>query len=184
MQHSDFSVFVKNAIYNRLFILAEFREALAGCTDSALGLEGISYQMILHLHPSSSAFLLTLFYLIWVEGIFPPILQLAHIVPIPKPGKDPSLANNQRPIALTCQVWKRVVNRLLLTLEKAQAFSSLQFGFCLDYDNLETSTNKMVLAVFFDLEKAYDYLESGGPSKTLLPRVERPAFRVRWWWLI
>lgn len=62
--------------------------------------------MIRHLRPSASAFPLTLFNSIWVEGIFPPKWQQVHIVPIPKPGKDPHLADNQWHIALTCQPCK------------------------------------------------------------------------------
>ena len=126
--------------------------------------------MIRHLHATASAFLLTLYNQIWVEGVFPPVWLTAYAVPIPKPGKDPSVADNQRPISLTCHTCKlmekMVAFRLLPTQESLHAFSDHQFGFrthrstqepllWLDHGIGEAfSSNNMVLAVFFDLEKA------------------------------
>lgn len=95
------SVSYEGVPYNHLFTLAKFREALATCKNLALGPEVISFQMIRNHHLSTSAFILTLFNRILVEGIFPPVQQQALIVPIPKPGKDPGLTNNHRLIALT-----------------------------------------------------------------------------------
>ena len=94
------------------------------------------------------------------------------LFPSQKPGKDPSVADNQRSISLTCHTCKlmekMVASRLLPTLESLHAFSDHQFGFRthrstqepilrLDHDIREAfSSNNMVLAVFFDLEKAHD----------------------------
>lgn len=158
--------------YNHLFTWGEFQAALRACKDGAIGPDGISYQMIRHLHPSASAFLLCIYNRVWVENTFPPVWSTATVIPIPKPGKDPSQVENQRPISLTCHsckiMEKMVASRLIPTLEGCQAFSPCQFGFRqhrstldpllrLDHDIREAFSNdKMTLAVFFDLEKAYD----------------------------
>ncbi|GFO26006.1 hypothetical protein PoB_005251100 [Plakobranchus ocellatus] len=47
------------------------------------------------------ALLLRLFDNIWTTGDIPPSWTEASLVPIPKPGKDPSDPANYRPIALT-----------------------------------------------------------------------------------
>ena len=90
----------------------------------------------------------------------------------PKPGKDPAEPNNYRPIALTsclCKTLERIINkRLTWFLESNDHISWFQSGFRSDHsttDNLvrlETFIRdafikkEHVVAVFFDLEKAYD----------------------------
>ena len=99
-------------------------------------------------------------------------MALATIIPIPKPGKDPAEPNNYRPIALTsclCKTLERMINkRLTWFLESNNHISRFQSGFRSDHsttDNLvrlETFIRdafikkEHVVAVFFDLEKAYD----------------------------
>ncbi|GFO23726.1 Pol-like protein [Plakobranchus ocellatus] len=105
------------------------------------------------------------------------------MVPIPKPGKDPSDPSNYRPIALTsclCKTLERMVNdRLVHVLESRNLLSNVQCDFRKDHSTLdhlvrlETITKKafarkkQVLAVFFDLEKAYDTTWSYGILKDL-----------------
>ena len=116
--------------------------------------------------------LLNIFNYIWTTGKFPEDWTLATIIPIPKPGKDPAEPNNYRPIALTsclCKTLERMINkRLTWFLESNNHISRFQSGFRSDRsttDNLvrlETFIRdafikkEHVVAVFFDLEKAYD----------------------------
>ena len=109
---------------------------------------------------------------IWTTGKFPEDWTLATIIPIPKPWKDPGEPNNYRPIALTsclCKTLERMINkRLTWFLESNNHISRFQSGFRFDRsttDNLvrlETFIRdafikkEHVVAVFFDLEKAYD----------------------------
>src|SRR5678815_718722 len=120
---------------------------------------------------------------IWVEWVFPPVWSTAYIVPIPKPGKDPTSSDSHRPISLTCNTCKLmerlVASRLVPTLERLHAFSDYQFGFRrhrstqdpllrLDHDiRAAFASNNMTLAVFFDLEKAYDSTWRIGVLQTL-----------------
>ena len=108
----------------------------------------------------------------WETGTFPESWELATVIPIPKPGKDHAEPNSYRPIALTsclCKTLERMINvRLVWYLESNNLISPVQSGF-----RSERSTNdnlvrletfirdafvakEHVVAVFFDLEKAYD----------------------------
>ena len=128
--------------------------------------------MLKHLPPKSLKTLLDIFNDIWETGKFPESWELATIIPIPKPGKDHAEPTNYRPIALTsciCKTLERMINtRLVWYLEFNNLISPVQSGF-----RSERSTNdnlvrletfirdafvkkEHVVAVFFDLEKAYD----------------------------
>ncbi|GFO39486.1 LINE-1 retrotransposable element orf2 protein [Plakobranchus ocellatus] len=140
--------------------------------DSAAGPDGVNYQFLRHLPESCPHTLLKFFNNIWTTGDIPPSWREASVVPIPKLGKDPSDPSNYRPIALTsclCKTLERMVNdRLVHVLESRNLLSNVQCGFRKDHSTLdhlvtlETFTKKafarkkQVLAVFFDLEKAYD----------------------------
>ena len=129
--------------------------------------------MLKHLPEISLETLLNIFNYIWNTGKFPEDWTYATIIPIPKPGKDPEEPNNYRPIALTsclCKTLERLINkRLTWFLESTNDhISRFQSGFRTDRsstDNLvrlETFIRdafikkEHVVAVFFDLEKAYD----------------------------
>ena len=161
-----------NEIYNKDFNLDELVEAIQLSHDSATGPDEIHYQMLKHLPENSLETLLNIFNYIWTTGKFPEDWTLETIIPIPKPGKDPADPNNYRPTALTsclCKTLQRMINkRLTWFLESNNHISRFQSGFRSDRsttDNLvrlETFIRdafikkEHVVAVFFDLEKAYD----------------------------
>ena len=113
------------------------------------------------------------------------------IIPIRKPGKDPTLPGNYRPIALTSQMGKvmeRMVNdRLTYYLETRGLIKMYQSGFrrgrstydpvvCLEHDIRRAQVNKeTVLAVYFDVEKAYDMVWGQG----LLIKIKQLGIRGR-----
>ncbi|GFO41939.1 RNA-directed DNA polymerase from mobile element jockey [Plakobranchus ocellatus] len=73
--------------------------------------DGVYYQFLRHLPESCLHTLLKLFNNIWTTGDIPPSWREASVVPIPKPGKDPSDPSNYRPIALTsclCKTLERI----------------------------------------------------------------------------
>ena len=158
--------------YNNPFNLVELKEAINKCHDTATGPDEVHYQMLKHLPPKSLQALLDIFNDIWETGKFPESWELSTIIPDPKPGKDHTEPTNYRPIALTsclCKTLERMINnRLLWYLESNNLISPVQSGF-----RSERSTNdnlirletfirdafikkERVVAVFFDLEKAYD----------------------------
>ena len=119
-----------------------------------------------------------LFNRIWDSGQLPAVWKQAIIVPILKPGKNPSDPSSYRPIALTSHLGKimeRIVTeRLTYFLESKALLSPYQSGFrkgrntmdsvlCLESDIKKAQACKeVVVAVFFDIEKAYDMLWKEG----------------------
>lgn len=159
-------------VYNNPFNLSELIEAIEKSHDTATGPDEIHYQMLKHLPRNSLLTLLDIFNNIWHTGVYPETWRLATIIPIPKQGKDHAEPTNYRPIALTsclCKTMERMINkRLMWYLESNNLISEFQSGF-----RSERSTNdnlirletfirnafinkEHVVAIFFDLEKAYD----------------------------
>ncbi|GFO15215.1 Pol-like protein [Plakobranchus ocellatus] len=152
--------------------MAELKNSIVKSNESAAGPDGVYYQFLRHLPESCLHTLLKLFNNIWTTGDIPPSWREASVVPIPKRGKDPSDPFNYRPIALTsclCKTLERMVNdRLVHVLESRNLLSNVQCGFRKDHSTLDHLVRletfikktfvrkKQVLAVFFDLEKAYD----------------------------
>ncbi|GFO05410.1 RNA-directed DNA polymerase from mobile element jockey [Plakobranchus ocellatus] len=148
--------------------MAELKNSIVKSNESAAGLDGVYYQFLRHLPESCLHTLLKLFNNIWTTGDIPPTWREASVVPIPKPGKDPSDPSNYRPIVLTnclCKSLERMVNdRLVHVLESRNLLSKVQCGFGKDHSTLDHlvrletfikkafARKKQVLAVFFDLE--------------------------------
>jgi ribonuclease HI len=170
-------------VYNNTFSSQELFSALRISRNTAVGGDDIHYEMIRHLPSTGTQFLLELFNRIWRTGDFPPSWRHAIVLPFPKPGKDHSIATNYRPIALTsclCKLMERMVNfRLVWFLEYYKHLSPNQSGFRKHrstLDNLiqlDTSIRNAFLkkqhlvAVFFDIEKAYDTAWKFGILKEL-----------------
>ncbi|MBJ5594290.1 hypothetical protein JGG70_24295, partial [Salmonella enterica subsp. enterica serovar Typhimurium] len=141
-----------SAGYNSLFTLVELQDALRRSGHTAPGPDEIHYEMLRHLSPQSLAHLLFLFNRIWCEHVFPDSWRVAIVLPFPKPGKDPAIPSNYRPIALTSCLFKlleRMVNaRLMWFLETNKILSPHQCGFRRHHSStdhllrLETSIRK------------------------------------------
>lgn len=128
-----------------------------------------------------------------MEGQLPLSWKQAIVISIPKPGKDSAVAGNYRPIALTsnlCKVMeKMIVNRLYCVLESRGLIAPYQFGFrpgrsTLDaLIRLETDVKKalamkeVLVAVYFDTEKAYDMMWREG----LLLKLQRMGIEGRFY---
>ena len=103
-------------VYNKPFSTEELRDALRRAHDTAAGPDEIHYQLLKHLPDSSLLLLLNLLNKISLSGDFPLDWRKAIIIPIPKPGKDPTNPTNYRPIALTsciCKTMERMINRMV-----------------------------------------------------------------------
>ena len=157
---------------NNPFNLDELKDAISKSHVRATGPDEIHYQMLKHLPLKSLQTLLDIFNNMRETGKFPESWEIATFIPIPKPGKDHTEPTNYRPIALTsclCKTLERLINaRLVWYLEINNLISPIQSSF-----RFERSTNdnlvrletfirnafikkEHVVAVFFELEKAYD----------------------------
>ena len=158
--------------HNTQFFLRELMDSLHSFHDSATGPDAIHYQLLKHLPDPSLTVLLNVFNSIWTSGSFPAAWRQAVVVPIPKPEKDRSDPNNYHPIALTsclCNTMERIVNnRLVYYLQSNNVITNLQSGFRKGRSTvdqlirLETLVREglvnreHVVAILFELEKAYD----------------------------
>lgn len=136
-----------------------------------------------------------LFNKIWMEGEIHREWKESLIVPIREPGKDLHNPSSYRPIALTSRVGKtmeRMVNdRLNYWVETEGLLQSYQSGFrrgrgtmdpvvCLEDVIRRAQVNiESVVAVFFDIEKAYDMLWTKGLQITL--QQVGTGGRMFWW---
>ena len=177
--------------YNVPFSLSELKEALKKSKDSAVGPDNIHYQFLKRLPESGLNVLLKVYNQVWESGVFPPSWREALVIPIPKPGKDTTKPENYRPIALTsclCKTMERMVNaRLVHCLESTDAFANEQCGFRKGRSTTDHlvrfesfvrdafARDKHVVAIFFDLEKAYDTTWKRG----ILNRLYELGFRGR-----
>ncbi|GBO29232.1 putative RNA-directed DNA polymerase from transposon X-element [Araneus ventricosus] len=158
--------------YNNDFQMFELKRALSPTRSTCPGPDGITYNMLRHLDESSLLHLLRLFNRMWNEQLFPVQWHEAIVIPILKPGKDPTEPTNYRPIALTsclCKTFERMINvRLLYEIEKNECISPYQSGFRRGrstIDNLIHLDSQIrnafvrrnhLVSIFFDIEKAYD----------------------------
>jgi ribonuclease HI/exonuclease III len=157
---------------NDMFTFEELKEAIGKAKCTAPGGDGIGGTIIKKLPWISCQILLSIFNIIWVRAECPSQWKEAILTPIAKPGKDPSNPLSYRPIALTscfCKIMERMINnRLNWFLEVNNLINNAQSGFrkgrkTTDHlTRLESSVNmglankESTVAIFLDLEKAYD----------------------------
>ena len=157
--------------YNIPFTISELKTSLSKCHDTATGPDEIHYKFLKHLPETSLLIILDILNKIWRTGDFPDSWREATIIPIPKPGKDPSKPTNC-PISLTrclCKTMERMINaRLVWFLEKHGLISKFQSGFRHNRSTVDQLIRlesfirdgfirgHHVVSVFFDLEKAYN----------------------------
>ena len=172
-----------NEKYNLPFKLSELKNSLDRSKDTTAGPDDIHYQILKHLPSDALETLLNIMNEIWRTGTFPEDWHKAVIIPIPKPGKDKTEATNYRPIALIsciCKTMERMINdRLVWFLESNNLISGNQAGFRKNYSTndhlvrLESFIRDAFIkkehcvAIFFDLEKAYDTTWKYGIMKDL-----------------
>ena len=158
--------------YNEPIRVSEIYAALKSSKNTAPGEDRVHYMMIKNISDTAMNFLLHIFNKVWLEYSFPQLWKKALVIPFLKPNKDPTSMDSYRPIALTsclCKILEKIVNlRLIYYLEKYNFLVEHQYGFRkmrsttdalakIQTDILNTFTNnKHLIAVFFDIEKAFD----------------------------
>ena len=169
--------------YNDPFTYLEIESAIRDLSFTAPGPDGILNEILSHLPSVSAKLLLDIFNKLWEEGSFPNSWREAVVIPIPKPGKNHTDPSAYRPIALTnciCKLMEKMVNkRLVWWLEKNNKLSKYQCGFRKNRSTLDQLVRletfirnafinkEHVVAVFFDLEKAFDTTWKYGILKDL-----------------
>ena len=128
----DFTT-LKTEPYNLPFTMKELTSALSNCKDTSPGPDDIPYAMIKQSSHETKVFLLSIINRIWKESNFPTVWEAGIMLPFNKPGKDPILPTNYRPVVLTscvCKLMEKMVNvRLVWYLERFGYLTPSQCGF-------------------------------------------------------
>jgi ribonuclease HI/L-rhamnose mutarotase len=143
-----------------------------GRKRSAVGLDGISYNLLMHLPVKWVNILHTIINKCWSTGIIPDLWKSSLTIPILKSGKPRSDVSSYRPIALTshvCKVMEKIVlERMSYYCIKQNVIPLNQAGFqkgrstvdhlvkITTHIKRQFAKRKSVLATFFDVTKAYD----------------------------
>lgn len=158
--------------FDCLFSFSELQLALDGLVDSSPGIDGIPYSFLKNMSTKSKEYLLILVNFFFEFGCVPEQWKTQVVVPILKPGKDPSDPNSYRPIALSsvlCKVTEHMVkHRLEWLVENRNLLPKSQFGFrkgMSTMDSLSILTTDIrssflrkeyLVGVFLDIASAYD----------------------------
>nr|KAG5698628.1 hypothetical protein BaRGS_003142 [Batillaria attramentaria] len=146
--------------------------------EKSPGPDCITNEHLQHLGLAARKVLLKIFNVSWTNASVPQTWRDATMIPIHKKGKDKTKADSYRPISLTSCVGKlmeRLINsRLTWYLEKKEIISDRQAGFRHHRSTEDQVTyvaqkledalqdKKHTLAVWIDLEKAYDKVWKDG----------------------
>ena len=158
--------------YDKKFMMRDLKRSFKKSNNWSPGPDQIHYEILRHLPIETLHILLDIINETWKSDTFPESWRETLIISIPKPGKDHFNPLNYRPIALTsciCKTVERMVNeRLVWYLEKNGLLAKQQCGCRSNRStvdhlvHLETFIrdafiqNQHLVAVFFDLQKAYD----------------------------
>lgn len=169
--------------YNLPFTLDEMSQVLSNTPNSAPGRDGISYAMLRHMPVEMKGRVLEYLNTLWTTGAYPCEWREAVVVPLLKPGKDPTLPISYRPVSLTshlAKVYEKLVcNRLVWLLESRNLLNKFQCGSRKHHSTTDAHVSivtaiqtaflkrQHLAAVCFDLEKAFDMTWRHGILKKL-----------------
>lgn len=161
------------AALNAEFSIGELNMAIGQTRKgTSPGGDRIAPEFLVKLPTLARMTVLRMFNVIWAEGKLPNTWKHGIVIPILKAGKDGRRPVSYRPIALTsvmCKLMERLVaNRLTWHLEKNCLLTKVQSGFRQHRSTIDpiarlqdtivrqNGIGGFVLAVFIDMEKAYD----------------------------
>ncbi|MCU7844861.1 MAG: endonuclease/exonuclease/phosphatase family protein [Candidatus Thiodiazotropha sp. (ex Monitilora ramsayi)] len=160
--------------YNAVFTVRELRTALGKKRSTAPGADTVHYEMLKQLTDKGIFQLLGLINKSWMDGELPSQWKESDILPILKPDKSPKEPKSYRPISLTsciCKVMETMIaTRLATYIDKNNLLANTQSGFRKNRSTLDQlvrleseikvaqKKGKALVAVFLDLEKAFDLM--------------------------
>ena len=162
-----------NVDYNNDFDIYELKSVIKTLNEnSAMGYDAFHNSFFTHFPDSILENLLVAINKTWRSGNISQHLKHSTLLPILKNGKDPTLVESYRPISLiSCfakLIEKLVFKRLYSYVENKNRLPNFQCGFrknhsCIDllvylehYIQLTLRTQKVLIIVYFDIEKAFD----------------------------
>ena len=162
-----------NEFYNQPFTFKELEFATKKVGTSP-GSDDILYDFLSNLPNEQKQNLLGYFNFVWENNLFPSQWGEAIVLPFLKPNKPPQCTSSYRPISLTsciCKTLERMVlPRLTIYLGSQNYLRNYQSGFRRLHSTIDSLVrlesaimetflkNEYLIAVFLDIEKAYDML--------------------------
>ena len=159
------------------------------------GTDGIEPAMVKNMGTTMKQWLLDIYNESWKTGEVPGLWKKAEIIPILKPGKDPSKPDSYRPVSLT-QVFAKVMERMVAErmnywMENKGIINNWQTGFqrgksCEDQiirltqstqDGFEAREKTLMVAL--DCSKAYDRVKKGRLWQRMIEE-KMPGPMIRW----
>ncbi|KAL5009894.1 hypothetical protein ScPMuIL_012199, partial [Solemya velum] len=92
--------------------IMKLKTAIQSSSESSPGADRVHYTLLKHLPDSSLLVLLELYNTVWRKQMLPSRWKHSLVIPIWKPGKDPSFPGSYRPISLTsclCKLMERMM---------------------------------------------------------------------------
>lgn len=179
---------------NANFSFSELQIALNGLIDSSPGEDGIPYSFLKNASDKCKHYYLQIINIFYENGLIPEPWKTQIVVPILKPGKNPSDPNSRRPIAMSTVLVKvmehMIKHRLEWFVESESILAKSQFGFrkgMSTYDSLGILTSDIrmcffnkeyLVGVFLDIAAAYDNVQLPVLNKKLI-RLRIPEKMVR-----
>ena len=158
--------------YNVMFTMEELNSAIDRGGNTSPGPDDLHYHFFKHLGKAARETLLRLYNEVFTSHNYPNQWLHAHIIPIIKPNKDPTLMDSYRPISLTScyhKIFERMIKeRLMYYIKKNNILSPNQSGFLPDRGTVDGlvkltadvqyafSRKQHTVALFLDLTQAYD----------------------------
>lgn len=160
----------------------------------APGFDAVFNLVLKKLGPKSLNLLVKIFNACFSVGYFPAQWKLAKVIPILKPGKDPTSAKNYRPISLLSSLSKlfekSIYSRLLRYTEDHDILMQEQFGFRRGHSTVHQllrlknnitrnkEISKTTVVALLDIEKAFDNVWHNGLLYKLI-RFNFPTYIIK-----
>lgn len=161
--------------YNQEIHIHEVRWAIKSLKRTAAGPDRIHSEMLQHLNPDNMECIRHFFNTVWIKHELPEQWKKSHILPIRKPDKNRLDVSSYRPVQLTntlCKTMEKIVTRRMVWwIEHQNLLDSHQTGFRKKRSTIDNiiqlqteilegfQNNQYTVAVFFDLEKAFDRIK-------------------------
>ena len=141
-------------------------EAIKKCKASkAIGPDGLSNLHLKHLGPAAINYLTGIYNISMGASILPDIWKKSIIVPLLKPGKDPSDSKSYRPVSLLCPAIKILERLILPVLNENLPIPNFQHGFRAQHSTVTALNN-------LNIDIADGFNEKKPPARTVLLQID------------
>ncbi|XP_049880538.1 RNA-directed DNA polymerase from mobile element jockey isoform X1 [Pectinophora gossypiella] len=157
---------------NDPFSMVELLSSLQSLRDSSPGIDGIPYSFLKKSGQFTKSLFLSIVNKFFETAFVPESWKNQIIIPILKPGKNPSKCSSYRPIALSstlCKTMEHMLKRRLeWFVESKNILAKTQYGFRKGLSTTDSiailttdirialSNNQFLVGVFLDISAAYD----------------------------